>query len=113
MNSDGHDEVFLLSERVSQDSVENYFAQQRARGGRNDNPTFEQCLKMLEHYDYKNRWLLIQLEGTALEKDDCSATKVLFLQIYFLLYQNNTDLHINRYLVAYILKENISSVYGK
>ena len=26
MNSDGHDEVFLLSERVSQDSVENYFA---------------------------------------------------------------------------------------
>jgi len=37
--------VFVLSERVSQDSIENYFAQQRARGGRNDNPTFEQCLK--------------------------------------------------------------------
>jgi len=45
VNPDGNDDIFLLSERVSQDSVENYFAQQRARGGRNDNPTFEQCLK--------------------------------------------------------------------
>jgi len=37
-------ELFLLSERVSQDTVENYFAKQRARGGRNDNPTLKQCL---------------------------------------------------------------------
>jgi len=37
-------ELFLLSERVSQDKVENYFAKQRARGGRNDNPTLKQCL---------------------------------------------------------------------
>ena len=39
VNPDENDAVFLLSERVSQDSVENYLAQQRARGGRNDNPT--------------------------------------------------------------------------
>ena len=37
-------ELFLLSERVSQDTVENYFAKKRARGGRNDNPTIKQCL---------------------------------------------------------------------
>ena len=37
MNSDRKEKAFLLSERVSQDTVENYFAKQRARGGRNDN----------------------------------------------------------------------------
>ena len=35
---------FLLSEQVSQDTVENRFGKQRARGGRNDNPTIKQCL---------------------------------------------------------------------
>lgn len=37
--------LFLLSERISQDPLENYFGQQRSRGGRCDNPTIEQCLK--------------------------------------------------------------------
>ena len=36
--------LFLLSERVSQDSLENYFGKQRARGGRNENPNLQQCL---------------------------------------------------------------------
>ena len=36
--------IFLLSERVSQDPLENYFGQQRARGGRNENPTVQQCV---------------------------------------------------------------------
>lgn len=31
--------LFLLSERLSQDPLENYFGKQRARGGRSDNPT--------------------------------------------------------------------------
>ena len=30
--------LFLLSERFSQDSLENYLGKQRARGGRNENP---------------------------------------------------------------------------
>lgn len=37
-------EAFFLSERISQDALENYFGKQRARGGRNDNPTVQQCL---------------------------------------------------------------------
>ena len=36
--------LFLLSERVSQDSLENYFGKQRARGGCNENPNLQQCL---------------------------------------------------------------------
>ena len=37
-------QLFLLSERISQDPLENYFGQQRARGGRNENPNLQQCL---------------------------------------------------------------------
>ena len=36
--------LFLLSERISQDPIENYFGRQRARGGRNENPTLQQCI---------------------------------------------------------------------
>ena len=36
--------LFLLSERFSQDCLENYFGKQRARGGRNENLTMKQCL---------------------------------------------------------------------
>ena len=41
-NSEG---LFFLSERISQDPLENYFGKQRARGGRCDNPTVKECLK--------------------------------------------------------------------
>ena len=37
-------DIFILSERISQDPLENYFGQQRARGGRNENPSMQQCL---------------------------------------------------------------------
>ena len=36
--------LFILSERFSQDPLENYFGQQRARGGRSDNPTVQRAL---------------------------------------------------------------------
>ncbi len=42
--SDTSDGLFLLSERFSQDPLENYFGQQRARGGRNEHPNLQQCL---------------------------------------------------------------------
>ena len=32
---------FLLSEKVSQDPLEEYFSKQRAKGGANENPTLE------------------------------------------------------------------------
>ena len=43
-NDDEKGDLFLLSERISQDSLENYYGKQRARGGRNTNPTLQQCL---------------------------------------------------------------------
>ena len=38
------DKIFFLSERISQDPIENYFGRQRARGGQNEHPTMQQCL---------------------------------------------------------------------
>ena len=35
------DGLFVLSERISQDPLENYFGQQRARGGHNVNPSVQ------------------------------------------------------------------------
>ena len=44
--SDNEDKkLFILSERFSQDPLENYFGKQRARGGRCDNLTLNDCLK--------------------------------------------------------------------
>lgn len=39
------DSLFLLSERISQDPLENYFGMQRCRGGRSDNPSLKECLQ--------------------------------------------------------------------
>ena len=36
--------LFFLSERISQGPIENYFSRQRARGGRNENLTLQQCI---------------------------------------------------------------------
>ena len=41
----GEDKLFLLSERLSQDPLENYFGKQRAREGRNDNQTVQCTLQ--------------------------------------------------------------------
>ncbi len=41
-DSDG---LFVLSERISQDPLENYFGKQRARGSRCGNPNFTECLQ--------------------------------------------------------------------
>ena len=38
------DHLVFPSEKISQDPLENYFGQQRARGGRNEHPTVQQCL---------------------------------------------------------------------
>ena len=41
-NSD--ESLFILSERFSQDPIENYFGKQRSRGGRNEHPNLQQCM---------------------------------------------------------------------
>lgn len=41
----GNETLALLSERLSQDPLENYFGMQRARGRRCDNPTLQESLQ--------------------------------------------------------------------
>ena len=41
----GAEKLFLFGERFTQDPLENYFGQQRARCGRSDNPSVNQCLQ--------------------------------------------------------------------
>ena len=41
-DSDG---LFLLSERVTQDPLENYFGRHRSRGHRCGNPNFKECIQ--------------------------------------------------------------------
>ena len=44
-----NDEVkFVLTERFNQDPVEIFFAQQRARGQRNDNPSVSQFMENIQ-----------------------------------------------------------------
>ncbi len=42
--SDPAQKLYVLSERILQDPLENYFGKQRARGGRNENPNLQQCV---------------------------------------------------------------------
>ena len=41
---DGHD-LYFLSERVSQDPLENYFGKQRSRGRRSENVTIKEAIQ--------------------------------------------------------------------
>ena len=45
LSQPGEERLTLLSERFSQDPLENYFGKQRARGGRCDNPTLKESLQ--------------------------------------------------------------------
>ena len=42
--ADPGEHAFMLSEHVSQDPLENYFGQQRGKGGRCDNPSLKEVL---------------------------------------------------------------------
>ena len=42
---DDRSALYVLSEHISQDPLENYFGRQRGRGARNDNPSAKECLQ--------------------------------------------------------------------
>lgn len=66
------DKLCLLSERISQDPVENYFGLQRARGGRNENPTLQQCIRNASAIRVQKSQALNPLRG------NCSRKRQLF-----------------------------------
>lgn len=45
LSQPGAEGLFLLSERITQDPLENYFGKQRSRGRRCDNPNLKECLQ--------------------------------------------------------------------
>ena len=69
--SEGKD-LFILSERVSQDPLENYFGKQRARGGRNENPTVQQCVHNAAALRVQKSQALDPVRG------NCSRKRLLF-----------------------------------
>ena len=52
--------LFLLSERLNQDPLESFFGQQRARGGRTDNPNVRSFLYNTQVF--KGAWQLVMEE---------------------------------------------------
>lgn len=62
------DGLFLLSERFSQDPLENYFGQQRARGGRSDNPTVQRSLQNAGALRLQKSLALAPMRGNCRQK---------------------------------------------
>ena len=61
-------DLFLLSERFSQDPLENYFGQQRPRGGRSDNPTIQRSLTNAGAIRVQKSMALDPLRGNSRKK---------------------------------------------
>jgi len=59
---------YFLSERLSQDPIENYFGRQRARGGRSDNPTVKACLENAQSLRVQGSFALQPLRGNSSRK---------------------------------------------
>ena len=59
---------YILSEKFSQDSLENYFGQLRARGGRCDNPTMKSCLDTAQSLRVQRSFAMEPVRGNSSRK---------------------------------------------
>ena len=59
---------YLLSERFSQDPVENYFSRQRAAGGYNQNPSVQQCIRNAQSLRVQGSHALNPVRGNSSRK---------------------------------------------
>ena len=76
---------YILSERFSQDPLEDYFSRQRAKGGRCDNPTTESSLQAAQSLRVQGSLALQPVRGNCSRKkrvyldqpsiDDCPSPK--------------------------------------
>ena len=57
--------LYILSERVSQDPLENYFGQQRARGGRSDNPSVAESVSNASSLRLQRQVAQIPMRGNS------------------------------------------------
>ena len=65
------DELFLLSERLTQDPLANYFGQRRASGHRSENATVKQCLQNSNALRVQKSSALNPVRGNCSRKDNC------------------------------------------
>ena len=73
-------QLSILSERVSQDPLENYFGKQRSRGHRSGNPDFKECLQNAVGIRAQQSLQLDRVQGNCrrkrlFNKDDITVTK--------------------------------------
>ena len=73
---------YLLSERFSQDPLENYFSRQRASGGRCDNPTASNTLNSARVFRCRGCLPFSRSEATAAIKEGSLLTSSLLLMIH-------------------------------
>ena len=59
---------YLLSERISQDPLENYFGRVRARGGRCENPTAKDCLQSAQSLRVQGSFAMQPIRGNSSRK---------------------------------------------
>jgi len=65
---------FILSEKFSQDPLEEHFAKQRRKGGCNDNPTLEQFGRQELVLNVMNSNLITELRGNSNRNQDLNLT---------------------------------------
>ncbi len=54
---------YLLSEKFTQDPIENYFGQQRSRGGWCQNPTVQACISSAQSLRKGNPLIIYMMQG--------------------------------------------------
>ena len=59
---------YFLSERISQDPLENYFGRVRARGGRCENPTAKDCLQSAQSLRVQGSFAMQPVRGNSSRK---------------------------------------------
>ena len=59
---------YLLSERFSQDPIENYFGQVRSRGGRSQNPTVDSLVTTAQSLRVQGSHAMIPVRGISSRK---------------------------------------------
>ncbi len=59
---------YLLSEHFTQDPIENYFGQQRSRGGRCQNPTVQACISSAQSLRVQGSLAMMPLRGNSRRK---------------------------------------------
>ena len=57
---------YFLSERISQDPLENYFGRVRAKGGRCENPTAKDCLVSAQSLRVQGSFAMQPIRGNSI-----------------------------------------------